>query len=194
MSSPKELSFLEQERLEAEQYEAEQAAAKAVTEPAALPAGTDPAVLALLQSQAQTNQRLTAALEAIAGRAETGPTPQIPFAQAKFQTPWNPTGEPYKVELSRPTWINGHRLRELLLSQEEIVKLNKLRAGKYHDRKWIVVESDGDSGESSSMVSLFFPNKTPEQKIDLARTLGGRGLVALLDMILEEADRITLAA
>lgn len=147
-------------------------------------AGTDPNTAVLAQ--------MTQVLSRLAGKAEAGPTPQIPFSKAKFCTPWNPTGKKYRVGLTRDTWMNGHQLREGRLSEEEITLLNQLKPGKYHNKQWTVIETDEGDGKHS--IEIIIPNKTQEQRMALTIAHGGRGLVGICEKIIAEQNAIQLAS
>lgn len=129
------------------------------------------------------DMNLVKILERLATRTEAGPVPQISMARAKIKTPWNPSGSRSRPKLSRPTYLNGHRLQEMLLSNEEIRLLNKLTAGKYQDRKWLVVEADTD--RDGSTVQVFLPNKTESDRLSLKGK--ARNLTEALTLILDEA-------
>lgn len=102
-------------------------------------------------------------LHRLVDRTEAGPVPQVRIANAKFKTPWNPTGTQDRPSLSRTTFLNGHRLREITLSDEEITLFNKLKPGRYHNRKWLVVEADSENGSS---IQVFIPNKTEADRLE----------------------------
>jgi len=138
--------------------------------------------------QAAINQGILAALEKIANRQEAGPIPQLSVAQAVFKTPWNPTGKKDRIKLTRPVRINNHPVRDMMLSEDEITRLNALKPGRYHDRKWIVWEKDDDQGNATLHVN--FPNKTPDQKIEIMQAHKGAGLAGLLDIILAEQNAV----
>jgi hypothetical protein len=44
------------------------------------------------------------------------------------------------------------------------------------------------------MVSLMFPNKTMEQKLEINTIAGKRGLCSILDIIINEQNAVRLAA
>lgn len=140
----------------------------------------------------QVNLRMIDILEKLSNRNEAGPTPQIPFASAKFCTPWNPTGKPYRDTLKRKTFVNDFQIRELTHSEEEIRLLNLVKPGRYNKRKWLVREED--SGEAGHSLHIYFPNRTQAQRIELTAEHKGRGLVGLLERILAEQNAIVSAA
>lgn len=137
-------------------------------------------------SQADTNATLGKVLERLADRIEYGPTPQIRAARAKIKTPWNPTGAVRRIKLNRPVYFNGHRLREITLSDGEITGLNKLKAGRYHNRKWLVVEADLD-GKNESSIQVFVPNKTEADRLETKSA--ARNLQEILDLIIAEQGK-----
>ncbi len=126
-------------------------------------------------------------------RQDEGPIKQVPVARALYRTPWNPTGKKNRPKLKRATYLNGFRLREMRLTEENIALLNKVKAGKYQDRKWVVVESDGDSEDGGASVNIWIPNKTVQDRLKLANKSAGRGLAALLELIVEEQSKVVLA-
>lgn len=132
------------------------------------------------------DDRLIAILERLADRQDQGPIAQIPLSKAKFQTPFNPSGERYTEELSRSTYLNGRRLTEMLLSPQEVALLNQLKPGKYHQNQWVVIESDSNS--EGSALYLYVPDKTQEQRIALKGA--ARNFVHLLEQILDEQRAI----
>lgn len=130
------------------------------------------------------------AMASIAARTEQGPTPQQPFGQAKFQTPWNPEGKKY-TPLRRPTRFNGHRIREDTSTQEEIDLLNVLKPGKYHNGEWVVVEENG--GTEGASINIWISNKTMQQRMATTVAAEGKGLAGILRKMVDEGQRITLA-
>lgn len=154
-----------------------------------------------------TQSQLQMLLESIASMAksqqefnEGGPIRQIPISKTKIQTPWHPTGEKKRPRLRRVTWLNGYRLREIMLSDKEITLLNQLRAGRYNGNRWTVIESagatinNGDEGQDATNgeVSLYVPNKTQADRIRLKGE--ARDLEALLSKILDEQKSVVLAS
>lgn len=179
------------EMLAAEQaaYDATQAAAPLI--PAELPVTGDSKIDQLLITMGQLLLKQSEALDKIANRSEAGPTPQIPFAQAKWQTPWNPTGERYARLLKRTVRLNGHRLSEITMSQPEIDALNDLKPGRYNDRKWTVIEEDG--GADGSAINIYLPNHRPEQRMENTIMAKGQGLMGVLGIMLSEQRAVRLS-
>lgn len=169
---------------------AERDALKKAAETVAVPAAAtqDPLMMALLTTLANQGQAIQKLLER--NEQHTGPTPQVPFAKFKQKTPWNPTGAKYKP-LTRPTFLNGHRLKEKTLSQEEIDLLNQVKPGIYNGRKWTVIEQSTNENGAGA-IKIYFPNKTPEQRMALMED--GRTLVELLQKLLREQNAVVLAA
>jgi hypothetical protein len=126
---------------------------------------------------------LIQSIAVMAARQDAGPIPQISAAKAVYRTPWNPTGNKKRPKLKRTTYLSGARLRDALLSDREILLLNKLTAGKYHGGQWVVLEKDEAQGAE---VSLFVPNKTQEQRIELKGA--ARNLEDLLTQIVNEQE------
>lgn len=136
------------------------------------------------------DERLVAAIELLAAQQEAGPVKQIPLAKAKFCTPWNPTGKRYREELRRPTYLNGHRLRSMMLSEDEIQLLNQLTPGRYHDNRWTVIERHQD--DEGTAIQVYIPNRTLQQRLEWKSA--AKDLTDALRQIVAEAQRQALAA
>jgi hypothetical protein len=134
--------------------------------------------------QAQQMGALTEILGRLVTRTEAGPIPQVPLARAKIATPWNPKGDRVRPTLSRPTYLNGHRLREITLSNEEITLLNQLTPGRYRNRKWLVVDTDTDG--QGSAVQVYLPNKTEADRLEMKSV--AKDLADALRLIVAEAE------
>src|SRR5690606_13275297 len=81
-----------------------------------------------------TLAELTGAIKAL---ADQGRRKQVPVHQYTPQTPWNPSGTKRRVKLKHPAvFQNGARLNPMMLSDEEIELLNRLRPGVYNRKKW----------------------------------------------------------
>lgn len=147
-------------------------------------------LLTILENQNKLIEKLTKQNEE---RESTGPIPQVPLARAKFETPWNPTGARYRVEFKRPTYINGHRLREIMHSEEEITLLNQLKAGRYGPgKRWVVLETDGDVNDGgATKLNIYWPNKTLQQRMDLKNY--ARNLTEMLQQMISEQKSVVLA-
>lgn len=106
---------------------------------------------------------------------------QVPVHQAKFRTPWNPTGEPVKVKLKYPAvFMNGARLNPRMLTAEEIELLNQVRPGLYNKKKWAVTVRRDKS------IDIGYSNKTVQQRLELARE--APSLADMCRRILTEAE------
>lgn len=165
------------------------ATAAAAQPPAATGDAKFDAMLAQLFALQAQNAR---ALQVLADKQEAGPTPQIPFAQAKFQTPWNPTGEKYARLLKRPVFLNGHRVSEVYLSQDTIDLFNQVRPGRYHDRRWTVTEQDG--GVEGSALYIWLQNSRLEDRMYNTQMSAGRGIDGILEKIIAEQNAVRLSA
>lgn len=131
---------------------------------------------------AVTNDQLAAALVTLAASQESAPIRQIPLARAKVRTPWNPTGDKKRPKLSRVTRLNGFRLKESRLSNDEIRGFNALQPGKYNGRKWIVTSSQDEEG---SAIDIYLPNKTAAHRIEFRSTCPN-GLPDALNLMARE--------
>jgi hypothetical protein len=127
---------------------------------------------------------LAQALARIVDQGETGPIRQVSVAKAKIRTPWNPTGAKVRAKLSRTVRMNGFTLRERMMSDEEITLLNQVQPGKYHDKKWVVMQVDGDA--DGSAIDLFIPNKTHADQIETVRASVTGDLAGILRVIVAE--------
>jgi hypothetical protein len=166
----------------------------------AVPAGgislTQDQLLALLGSNAQMAQ----AIMKIAESSERGPIKQIPLAKAVIRTAVNPEGKKdhRRPKLKRATYLNGYRLREALLKEEEIKLLNTVKAGRYHNKKWSVREVEAGDDESGSSINIYVPNKTQGDRLLLAQAAvhptdpKRNGLIAVLDKIIAEQTAVVL--
>lgn len=137
-------------------------------------------VATLLKLLAQQSDAMTK----IANASENGPLRQVPISKAKIKTPWNPEGKKNRPELRRPTYLTGARLREILLSEDEINLLNQVKPGKYHGKRWLVTERDGD--KEGSAVDIYLPNKTQEDRLALKGD--ARDLKHVLEQIIAEQN------
>lgn len=147
------------------------------------------------------NNIMAQAMLKLAEASENGPIKQIPLAKAKIRTPWNPEGlrDDERPELAMPTYLNGFRLRESLLSSLEIELLNKVRNGKYNRKRWTVIVKQGEEEGSGGEKIIYIPNKTQADRIRLAQDSvhptepKKNGLVAILERMIEEGSQIVLA-
>lgn len=112
---------------------------------------------------------------------DAGPIRQMPLAKVRITPPWHPSGDPNRPELARATYLNGHRMREAMLSNAEIELFNQLKPGKYHGRRWTVISKDDSEGAA---IYVYLPNK--EQSDRLALKEAGKNLEALLRLMVEE--------
>lgn len=126
---------------------------------------------------------LLESIHKIAESLDNGPIKQVPIAKYAAQTPWNPTGDKRRPTLRRTVYMSGSRLREQLLSNEEIRLLNQIKPGKYNDRRWLVIETDGGDAEGGA-ITILIPNRTPEDRVRLKGE--AHSLTALLTKIIEE--------
>jgi len=118
-------------------------------------------------TQDQVNAKLTAVLERLTEQADRGAVKQIPLAKAKIRTPWNPTGDRMRPKLQRITRMNGFRLTETKLTNNAIRLFNQLRAGKYNQGRWVVMESTDPAAGNSGAVDLYVQNKSFADRIQL---------------------------
>jgi hypothetical protein len=136
-----------------------------------------------------TRDQLVDVLERLTQIQERQPIPQQTVAQATFITPWNPTGSKTRPRLRRKVFLNNHVLSDGRLTDEEVMLINTLKHGRYHNRQWLVIEKD-EEGTSSLLILL--PNKTESQRIEMARTCPA-GLVDALRMIHREMTAVAVA-
>ena len=106
---------------------------------------------------------------------------QVPFHEAKFVTPWNPSGEPRTVVLKFPFFYqNGGRVNPDLMTDDEISLVNQLKPGRYFGGKWEVRKRRDKS------LDLIYPNGTIAARMDLAREAGS--ITGMLQRILTEQE------
>jgi len=119
------------------------------------------------QQETSLLESIATMAKALSVEADVAPIKQVPLAKYKAQTPWNPEGKPEHVrpKLRRTVYLSNRRLSESFLSDEEITLLNRIKAGKYNERRWVVVETDGEA--DGSAISIIIPNKTPEDRMRL---------------------------
>jgi hypothetical protein len=84
-------------------------------------------------------------------------------------------------KLERAVYMGGIQLRETDLSDEEVVLLNKLPAGRYNSDKWTVFERNTGGTRS---IDIMIPNATQEDRVQLA--IEAPSLVALVKKMLAE--------
>lgn len=77
--------------------------------------------------------RVAESMEKIVARNES--TRQLSYAEILPVTPWNPEGKRNRVGFKRPTFMHGIQLNPLMHSEEEMALFNKLKPGRYIDRK-----------------------------------------------------------
>lgn len=140
-----------------------------------IPAGTDPALLKALEGLGLVFSKAIA--------DSKGPEKKN-AANRKTITPWTPkNGEP-KLKLTRKFYQHSIPMDQDLLTNEEIVLLNKLKPGRFLDN-WLLVERRRDKG-----INITYPVKTPAQRMKLSSTYGIAGpnaLCILLQRCIDEA-------
>lgn len=112
---------------------------------------------------------------------ETAPQKQVHISRYIAQTPWNPTGTRVRPELRGRFFQNGRLIQDDRLTADEINKLNKLKPGRYFDRKVEVLERS-ENGDVT--VEIRYSNKSMEQRMEMKNL--ARNLNELLDGILAE--------
>jgi hypothetical protein len=115
----------------------------------------------------------------------SGPIKQINITQYRTKSKENPQGlqDHERVQFSRTYWQNGVRIELWQVSDEDVARLNQLKAGRYIDRKVEVVERPSETGEPTS-VEIRYSNATLEQRFDLKNRF--RNFTELLMLILDE--------
>lgn len=144
-------------------------------------------------SEAERLDRIVASIEKIANESDRGHIKQISIAKAKHRTPWNkdPQGRKRTKKLNVITFMNGFRLQERLLHDEEIDAVNKIQPGAYGPKKaYLVLTKAAEDGVREKMIVI--PNKTPDQRNAMIRYAmdGANGklpLVNLLEKMMAEA-------
>lgn len=106
---------------------------------------------------------------------------KIRVHEAKFPTPWNPSGERRTLKLKPASFSqNGARINPALLSDEEITLINQLKPGVYNKKKWRVVRRRDKS------LDLQYPNESLEARFELKGEAGN--LAGMLKMIITEQE------
>jgi hypothetical protein len=77
--------------------------------------------------------RVAESMEKIVTRDES--VRQLSYSEIKPTSPWNPEGKRVRPKFTRNTYLHGILLNPLTHSEEEIHLFNKLKPGRYLDRK-----------------------------------------------------------
>jgi hypothetical protein len=119
---------------------------------------------------------------------ETAPVKQVHVSQYRGKTPWNPTGKKAheRPKLRGEFYQNGQRMFEDRLTEQEIGLLNKIRPGRYVNRKVEVIERQSN-GEIA--VEIRYSNATPDLRSELKNEC--RNLVEMLERIIAENKSAT---
>lgn len=112
---------------------------------------------------------------------ETAPIQQVHISRYVAKTPFNPTGSKTRPKLRGLFLQNGGRMVEDRLTNDEITLLNKIRPGRYLDRRVEVIERT-ENGETS--VEIRYSNASMEQRLELKNR--ARNLKEMLQGILDE--------
>lgn len=112
---------------------------------------------------------LKSLVKSVGQLAETqaGTFRKIRVHEAKFPTPWNPSGERRTLKL-KPASVsqNGGRINPVMLSDEEITLINQLKPGLYNKKKWRVVRRRDKS------IDIQYPNASLEARFELKGEAG----------------------
>ena len=98
----------------------------------------------------------------------------------KGETPWHGKDEP-KLKLKRRMFQHGMLIDPELVTNDEIMLMNKLRPGRYFDN-FVTVERRRDKG-----INFTWPMKTQDQKIRLAMQYGCVTIPQVLQRCIDEA-------
>jgi hypothetical protein len=79
---------------------------------------------------------------------------------------WNNPGGGPRPTLTRETYFCSHLQREGQLSDEEIELFNQVRPGRYHNRKWEVIERPGSS-DGVSEIDIRVPAASVSDRMEL---------------------------
>lgn len=155
------------------------------------PPPTTPQVNDLLANLVQTLQHQTMTLTAM--HEQTTKRQPKAIDEIVVKTPYDPEGSLGGVRANRLKWehffMNGSRVAEEILFDEEIDLLNKLtKSGNYNKGKWGVRVRKHDR-----TVDISYPNKSVEQRMDLSRESREglnvkTGLAGMLKHILMEQE------
>jgi hypothetical protein len=91
---------------------------------------------------------------------------------------WNETPGVLRPTLSRRTVFCGAEQKERQLLTEEILLFNQLQPGRYHNRRWEVIERD--EGSDGKAIEVRIPVATVDDRMSLP------SLVEILKEIVQE--------
>lgn len=105
---------------------------------------------------------------------------QIPYNEILPVSPWNPTGKRDRVKLTRPTYLHGIIVNPLTHTEEEITLWNKIKPGRYIDRKVEVrMQQDGS-------IDLSWPGAKTDARIEFYSRFPT--LASLLQAVIAERE------
>ena len=100
---------------------------------------------------------------------------------------FNPSGKPRPEYLKyESVYQNDRKINGDFLTNDEISLLNKIKPGRYNDRKWEVIVRD--EGQEKTL-EMRYSNKSQDDKIDLAQK--APSLTAMLNLIIAEQEAKT---
>lgn len=103
---------------------------------------------------------------------------QLSITEIKPDSPWNPEGKRDRLKLSRATSLHGIALNPLTHSEEEIALFNKLKPGRYIERRVEVrMTQDGS-------IDLSWPGAKNDTRIEFYSRFPT--LVSLLQAVIAE--------
>ncbi len=97
---------------------------------------------------------------------------------------FNPSGKPRKENLKyEAVFQNGYKVNPEFMTDEEIALANRIKPGRYNDRKWeVIVREDGEARS----LEIRYPSKSQEDRFDLM--LKAPSFVQMATQILAELD------
>lgn len=108
------------------------------------------------------------------------PKDKITAANRKPGDPWQPKDGSKKLKLKRKMFQHGMPIDPDVNDNETIDALNRLKTGKFAN--WFKVYKRKDGG-----IEIDYPIKTASQKMKTSQLIGGRGLLGLCEICIEEA-------
>lgn len=94
---------------------------------------------------------------------ETAPIKQVHISRYSAVTPFNPTGKKVRTKLNCNFTQNGARVNIARLTDEELELINKLKPGRFFERRVEVVERI-ENGERD--IDIRYNNATNEQRME----------------------------
>lgn len=130
---------------------------------------------------------ITALESLIQAVKDTAPVRKVPYSKHEPRTPFA-QGKRRKdrARLERVLYLNGYRPQQKLMFDSEITLANRLVQGRFMDNLVMVRLVQSGSPQDPDILYVSFPNKTIEQRFEMARQTGN-SLTTLFRRCCEEA-------